>query len=750
MSPTYALHSLGWKGFQDLCTTITREIWGQTVQVFFDSHDGGRDGAFQGKWKRREGESFRGSFTVQCKFTSIANKGCSLADLADELAKARQLAAAGLATNYILMTNARLTGSAEAKIRAAFLQIPKLQRFAAYGSDWIAQTIHESARLRMLVPRIYGLGDLSQIMDDRAYAQAEEILSSLGDDLAKFVITDAFKRSARAIVDHGFVLLLGQPASGKSTIAAALSVGALDNWKCSTVKVRDADDFVRHSNPHEPKQFFWVDDAFGATQLDWGCVSAWNRAFAHMKAAIRRGARVVFTSRDYVYRAARKHLKESGFPLIRESQVVIDVERLQIAEKEQILYNHIRLGTQPQEFRRRIKPYLPGVAASGGFVPEIARRLGDPLFTNGLSFSTLGLADFVERPVELLMDVIRNLHIAARSALTLVFMRAGTLHSPIQLTANETQALELLGSNLASVRESLNELEGSLTLRTLESGSYFWRFKHPTIRDALGALIAEDAELVDIYLSGTLLNTLLYEVSCGNVGISGVKVVVPQDRYDAMIARLDTIDTTKWEGARALHQFLSYRTDIHFLRRYLDLHSGFINNLRVGSYLSVVSDVDLLLRLEESHLLPEDKRKKVVATIRDLAISTPDSDFLADRFRCIFRGKERAQIFRDVREKLIPNLSQEIWNWRGNIEADDDPESYFDSFTSALRTYRRAFKRERDITSKIDEALAQIEGVIDDLKYERQSSDDDDLSYAEAALNSEQRSTRSIFDDVDE
>ncbi len=38
----------------------------------------------------------------------------------------------------------------------------------------------------MLVPRVYGLGDLSQILDERAYSQAREILSALGDDLGKF------------------------------------------------------------------------------------------------------------------------------------------------------------------------------------------------------------------------------------------------------------------------------------------------------------------------------------------------------------------------------------------------------------------------------------------------------------------------------------------------------------------------------------------------------------------------------------
>ena len=152
--------------------------------------------------------------------------------------------------------------------------------------------------------RVYGLGDLSQILDERAYAQAKEILSALGDDLAKFVITDAYRRSARALVEHGFVLLLGEPACGKSTIAAALALGALDEWGCSTIKVRDGDDFVRHSNPHEPRQFFWVDDAFGATQMDWSSTARWNGVFPHVHAAMRRGARVVFTSRDYIYRSA--------------------------------------------------------------------------------------------------------------------------------------------------------------------------------------------------------------------------------------------------------------------------------------------------------------------------------------------------------------------------------------------------------------------------------------------------------------
>jgi hypothetical protein len=45
----YDLHDLGWNSFQHLCLTITREIFGQTVESFLGSGDGGRAGAFTGK-----------------------------------------------------------------------------------------------------------------------------------------------------------------------------------------------------------------------------------------------------------------------------------------------------------------------------------------------------------------------------------------------------------------------------------------------------------------------------------------------------------------------------------------------------------------------------------------------------------------------------------------------------------------------------------------------------------------------------
>jgi hypothetical protein len=746
---TYELHSLGWKAFQQLCVAIVGEVWGQVVQSYFDSRDGGRDGAFHGVWQPKVGESYEGAFTAQCKFTAKADKSLRLVELTEELVKAERLAARGLADNYILFTNMRLTGESEEEIKQTFETIPGIKHFAAYGSERISQIIQETARLRMLVPRVYGLGDLSQILDERAYAQAQEILSALGDDLGKFVITEAYRKSAQALVEHGFVLLLGEPASGKSTIAAGLAVGALDEWGCSTIKIRDAEDFVQHSNPHEPKQFFWVDDAFGATQLDPSSAGRWNSVFPHLQAAIRRGARVVLTSRDYIYRRARNHLKEYSFPLILESQVVIQVERLTKEERDQILYNHIRLGTQSRQFKTTIKQYLPNVSAHQRFSPEIARRLGSPVFTKKITISKESLEDFVVRPMELLQEIIRTLDVGSFSALAVVFMRGGMMTSPITMGREEEKALTILGGTQADVRNAVSALEGSLLIQVRQGASYFWRFKHPTIRDAFAGLVAEDRELLDIYLTGTPIEKLFSEISCGDVELEGIKVIIPSDRYDLLIPRIKSFYNNERENINTVNRFLAYRCDCDFLKLYTTETPNFIENLQISSYLYAVSDVDLIIRLYEFGLLPEEKRCNVVATIRELAIDIPDSGFLREDIRQIFTPQEFDELLDYVRQTLLPNLDDLVENWEAGYNGTDDPDEYFAELLGALDDYKKVYKDDEVATHQIHRANEKIEEAIEVLHADMGQEPDYEDIYRGSMQRSLHMDSRSIFDDVD-
>ena len=258
----YPLHLLGWKAFQDLCVSVAEECLRRPVQTFLPNNDAGRDGAFIGKWEGADPAA--GESTIQCKFTSRPDANLTLSVLSDELEKARLLAARGLAADYIILTNHPITGASELQIRTAFEAVGA-GRCRIFGYTWIVGQIRASPRLRMPAPRLYGLCDLSGLLDARAYAQAKLILSAMGDDLQRLVITDAHRRSVRAISEHNLVLLLGAPAAGKSTIGASLAIGAADIWGCSTIRATSPADIQLHLDP-DMRQFFWIDDAWGNTQ----------------------------------------------------------------------------------------------------------------------------------------------------------------------------------------------------------------------------------------------------------------------------------------------------------------------------------------------------------------------------------------------------------------------------------------------------------------------------------------------------
>ena len=161
----YDLHRLGWKSFQDLCATIAREILGQTVESFLDSNDGGRDGAFTGTWAQEGEEDLTGRFVIQCKFTSDPRRSLRPSDISGEVEKVQRLVQHGLCDSYVLMTNHGISGTADQRIKAQLFSAG-VRRVRILGSSWINDQIRANSRLRMLVPRLYGLGDLSQIMDE--------------------------------------------------------------------------------------------------------------------------------------------------------------------------------------------------------------------------------------------------------------------------------------------------------------------------------------------------------------------------------------------------------------------------------------------------------------------------------------------------------------------------------------------------------------------------------------------------------
>ena len=506
------------------CHTIGGEILGQTLESFADANDGGRDGAFKGTWNPDGGEDLEGSFVIQCKFTAKANGRLTPSGLSEEAEKAKALVQQGICDTYILMTNANITGRSNRNIRKMFEDVG-VKHVRILEASWLIRQIINNERLRMLVPRVYGLGDLSEILDNRAYKQAQAILETMREDINKVVVTGAYQRAAAALDNHGFVLLIGEPAAGKTTIASLLAMAALDYWKAPTLVLRDPAQVVDHWNTNRSTQFFWVDDAFGVTQQDDALVDSWSRAWLTIRTMVSRGAKIVLTSRDYIYKQVRDRLKEPAFPLLNESQVVIDVRELSEDERRQILYNHIKFGNQPISFRTAVKPFLEEIAVLSGFVPETARRLGDTAFTKSLLLHQASIHEFVERREQFLQETIRGLDAHTRAILALIFLRRGRLQSPIELQPSEERFIGRLGSDLAGCTSAATSLAGSFVSLSHIDGEAFWQFRHPTIGDAYAGILADNPEHLAIFVAGSDPSKLVAQITCGDVGIEGATIV---------------------------------------------------------------------------------------------------------------------------------------------------------------------------------------------------------------------------------
>jgi hypothetical protein len=734
----FDLTQLGWKGFQDLCAAVAAEVLDRPVQTFLPGHDGGRDAAFLGTWLSAPSGQVKS--TIQCKFTVKLNARLSLAKLRPELKKVAELAASGLAEDYVVMTNAGVTGTSDEAICKAFVDAGA-KHCQVFDGDWILRQVRERPRLRMMAPRVYGLISLSELITGPVYDQARSILAEMGGDLGAFVPTKAHQAAVEALARHGFVLLVGDPASGKSTIAATLALGGLDDGCGGAVRISSPDQ-LELWRPDE-RQFLWVDDAFGPTQYEPARVQRWNAELPRLRAAVRDGARVVFTTRNYIWERARKQLKLGAFALLEESEIVVDVQALTQPERARILYNHVRTGGQPLEVRRKLKPHLGRLSHNPNLTPEIARRLGDPYITARLPVRRQALNRFVDEPVAFLREVIEQLSDAGRAALALIFMHPSSgLPSPIaQSEALETVS-RLSGCDAAEIARELEAMNGSLTLLVPGAHNDRWVFRHPTIADAFADIVAGSPEQVELYVAGARLERLMVEVVCGPDKPGGAKVRVPAALYPALLRRLAHAKLDY-----SLKAFLATRCEAAFLEAFVAARPDVLDLAgKIHSLLDDNPDVPVLAALHRAGYLPEDRRRVAVGRIDEFTVEQFDVGVFTNAdIRSLLTDEEFEDISDRFKAEWIDDLGWTFRHWRDDYSSSDMLGMAV-SFKDALQSIEGEFctpENAREfvaIHDKLDEWIGELEEAEPIPKRSTTGT---------SATDAVDDTTDDIFDDID-
>ncbi len=561
-------------------------------------------------------------------------------------------------------------------------------------------------------------------------------------------------------------MLLGAPRVGKSTIAATLALAALDNWGAETFLVRSVDEIVSHWRPEQQRQFFWLDDAFGTNQLQADKIDDWNRSARHLMTAIKGGAMVVCTSRLHLFRNAVPAIKTVDFPLLKSSQVLVEVDNLSGRERESILYNHIKLGSSDRDFKRKIRPFLKELAHHPSFSPELARWLGDATLRQRITLDRSSLLKFVAEPVEHLMSLMRGLDNDSFAALGLVFAQSGELTLPIPDTVEIKAFLEALGSSRHAVVAALLSMDESFVRQGNSKAGRTWGFRHPTMRDAYAKLIAENPDLISLYLVGTTTAQLMREVVCWGVELEGASIAL-EPRYNSVLLsrleKLPILEQIEFVRRRANAEFAGC-----FLRNNPDLFDAALalTSPWYGPYKQYLA---LAIACAELGVLSDDLRAQWSSSATKFLID-PDMEDLdlleTPRLDSLLMPEDAVAIDHFLREEFLGRFDRILEIRAQAYDGDSDPETYLQDLRENVERLEAVMTLDKYEERVVRGALNDIADSAlllkdryrggdqaDEDYYDRYGDDDVErvrFGNSVRASASPAHEERDVFEDVDE
>lgn len=746
-----ALHTIGWRAFQDLCSQVCEVVLGRPVEIFREAQDGGQDAVFL----IPAGNTAPPIGTVQCKHTSDAAKALKLSDLTAEIDHVKELVKSGQANTYVFMTNMSVDAPVAVAMRTK-LRVLGVRRPHILGRQYLVRVIRSSARLRALVPQVYGLGDLTSILDERLSEQSRALLDSWIPKLRTYVPTKAHRDAVNAISEHGVVLLLGNPSSGKSAIGAIVSTIASENPDSTVFALTSPRDFEAGWNPNDPGRFFWIDDAFGSNVLRDDYVQDWASAFSKLRAAIKHGNRFLLTSRKHIYEAARRRLGQRNLAQFADDSAVVDVGELSFEEKAQILYNHVNFGEQSQSWRSSVKPHLAAVAAVRDFLPGIAERLGDPNFTKGLAPRESSLVRFMEEPTEHLIDTVNALDDQLQAALILVYVHQAGF-DPSDHDASAAQAVaELTGYALTKIQDCFAELKGSF----LKLSGSKWTFAHPTISDALTEILRQKPHMMAALIRGATIDTILSSFTCEGSPLIRDALVISTSLDDALVARLGRTPDELHRNWMLFH-FMSYRSsEAVFVKTF----EQFPNLLRRSCWRSDLASHDPRIatyaRAHHLSFLPEDLRSEVADKLESAVLNGLDVSVLDEpKMLALIPPQRLVGVGLALRTTVLPSLEKRIDEIAVDADLDEEPDSHFKKVLDVLEGVE-AFGVDADTSALIDHARDQVKRsveVLEERKREHEEGSEDEADWTHLVTQKKEEATlpnpvvtkRSVFEDVD-
>ncbi len=520
LSLKYRISNIGWYNFELLVQTLLKAVIGPGVTSFGGSKDKGRDAALVGAAKFPTPQcQWTGNWVFQVKYVDFEERGSDAARLSLKSTLGsevpRILSKHPNTNNYILLTDVPLTTQSRSDLNEVAASCGFAGNFACVDGKEICQFLDIYGGIRKSFPQLLGLADLEVIVNRDLYARSQAYLHNWQPRLATYVQTEAHAKAISLLKKKHFIVLDGPPEAGKTTIAAALAlIHATDGFEI--IDVRSPNDIFRASHEGVPKKkkeekrrLFIADDAIGSISLEAGRVEEWSRDLPGILAELNSGRLLVWTARRYILEEAlsTSRLREAAAEFPRPHEVLVEVGKLSIMQKAEMLYNHAKQANLNAEHRALIRTYATEIASHPNFSPlRISQLISVVLKPPSESSKAANVTweevcNFLDNPGERWTQAFRVLSQSEQTLLSAMLDFDGPTPARALRASYETRAMKR-GTAHLSFEECVGRLDHSfLTLTTSHSGDQYISMQHPSLRDMLLLHMRGDSDARRRYIS---------------------------------------------------------------------------------------------------------------------------------------------------------------------------------------------------------------------------------------------------------
>jgi hypothetical protein len=355
--------------------------------------------------------------------------------------------------------------------------------------------IAKNPSVRRAFPSLLTFTDLENVFLKKEETKNKGYLRSARNSINRFVSTTHYASSVDLLDESPFLMIVGDPKSGKTSIVEALAIAFLEEGHFKPYFVRTTDEFftIAAYLPAGERALFICDDIFGQHELDRGKLEDWTNYFQSVMGLVDENHRFVFTTRKYIYEQfANKSGLRKLFPGEEDpSRYVIKLSSLTKDEREQILVKHLQHSTLPVEILRTTFLAKEQILACPDFSPEVIRSLVSLLGSIPSHSVRKVITSHIKHPNQYLYDFFDN--VSADKRLLLLSVAVAPNRNATKVESSFIGLLEdCLMAPSVRFEAFIDELDGSIIRKREYLESSEIEYYHPSMYDVIVGICGKD------------------------------------------------------------------------------------------------------------------------------------------------------------------------------------------------------------------------------------------------------------------